>query len=163
MPRPSGAERLGLTRDILRLLGQVFTSVPAPTVVLVVATLLSSARAGMYVASMGGATQALIERDQDGAVGWALVFAGAAYGEYLFYPFRSHLESIILNRTIHHLQRRVLDRASSVPLVVFEHGTFFARLERASDDLGSHVSAILNSLLSTAQLVVMGVSVLAPL
>lgn len=163
MAAPTPARRgSSLTRDVVRLLGQMFRSVPIPTVALIAVSTLSSLRTGLYIASMGGVTQALIDSDRDAAVRWTLLFAVAAYGEYMFYPLRTHLESIILDRTIHDLQHRVLDRASSVPLVAFEHGPFFARLERASDELGSHVSGIFSNLLTAANLVVMGASILAP-
>jgi ABC-type multidrug transport system fused ATPase/permease subunit len=150
-------------RNVLRLLRESFASVPWPATLLIVTTLLSSARTGLYIASMGGVTQALIDSDQDAAVRWTLLFALAAYGEYLFYPLEFHLESIVHDRTIHDLQHRVLERAATAPIVAFEQGPFFSRLERATDNLGSHVSAILNNLLYTAQLVVMAASVLVPL
>lgn len=151
-----------LTKNVLRLLRDLFRAVPVPTVFLVAIVLLSGLRTGLYVASMGGVTQALIDQDQDSAIHWTLLFGVAAYGEYMSYPIRTHLESIILDRTIHRLQHRVLDRASSVPLVAFEHGSFFNRLERASDDLGTHVSTILNYLLYLGGLGIMAASILTP-
>lgn len=163
MTDPQDSADKDLNRNVVRLLRESFAAVPWPTTLLVLTTLLSSARTGFYVASMGGVTQALIGQDQGAAVRWTLVFAAAAYGEYLFYPLRTHLESIILDRTIHRLQRRVLERAATAPLVAFEQGPFFSRLERATDDLGARVSAILNNLLYTAQLIVMAGSVLVPL
>ena len=152
-----------LSRNVLRLLRASFSSVPGPTVLLLAIVGVSSLRTGLYVASMGGVTQALIDGNQDAAIRWTLLFALAAYVEYLSYPFRAYLESMILDRTVHQIQHRVLDRASAVPLVAFEHGSFFARLERASDDLGVHVSAILDNLMFTGSLVIMGASVLVPL
>ncbi len=163
MANDISASGQGLTRNVLRLLRASFSAVPGPTMLLLAVVGVSSLRTGLYVASMGGVTQALIEGDQDSAIRWTLLFALAAYGEYLSYPFRAYLESIVLDRTIHDIQHQVLGRASTVPLVAFEHGSFFARLERATDNLGGHVSAILGNLMFTGSLVIMGASVLVPL
>jgi ABC-type multidrug transport system fused ATPase/permease subunit len=56
-----------------------------------------------------------------------------------------------------------MERAAAVPLVGFEEGPFFARLQRASDDIGGKLSNLLISLIDTFQVFAMGASIAATL
>ena len=153
----------GQRRNLLRLLGEVVRSRPLPVIVLIVAGLIGNARTGIYVAATGGLTQAILDKSSSDAIAWTAAFVGASAIEALYWPVRGYLLTGILDHAIHRIQGRVLERASSAPLVAFEHGPFFARLQRASDNLGQHVTGIFGAVVDTGQLLVMIGSIMVPL
>jgi ATP-binding cassette subfamily B protein len=149
--------------DILRLLVEIFRATPGPVIALIIAGFVGSARTGVFVAAIGGLTQAMLDRDATAGMAWGAAFIGASAVESLFWPLRGHLKSIVLDRAVHRIQGRVLERATSAPLIAFEHGPFFARLQRASDNLGQQVDGILEAVVGTGQLLVMIGAIMVPL
>ena len=149
--------------DLARLLLDIFRSRPLPVISLIIAGLIGNARTGVYVAAIGGMTQAILDQDRASAIIWTAAFFGASLVEALYWPVRGYLQTGILDYAIHRIQGRVLERAASAPLVAFEHGPFFARLQRASDNLGQHVSGIFGAVIDTGQLLVMIGSIMVPL
>lgn len=157
VPPTSAVRQVGtLVADLLR-------SRPGPLIVLILVSFVGSLRVGLYSASIGGIAQALIDRSQRDAVFWFGAFVLAGIIEQLFWPVRAFMSSIVTDHAVHRIQRRVLDRASSVPLVAFEQGPFFARLQRATDNLGDRITGVLFSMIDLVQFLAMVGSVFVPL
>ncbi len=151
-----------MNRDLLRLLGDTLRARPLPVVALAGLGLVANARVGIYTAAMGAITQALVDRDRQSAVTWMAIFLAASLIEQLYWPLREHLQSIITDSATHRIQGRVLRRAAAAPLVAFEDGPFFERLQRATDDLGSRIAGIFQSGIDVLQVALMMMSMLVP-
>lgn len=147
-------------RDTLRLVGEVGKAKPLASVAMLVVVLVANSRAGLYIAVQGGIVDALLEENARKAVIWALVFVGVNAVEEAYWTIKPWLFAIINDHAAWRFQRRVMERAAAVPLVAFEHGPFFARLKRASDDLGGRFSNMLMSLFDSLQLFTMGASIM---
>ncbi|MGC4192096.1 MAG: ABC transporter ATP-binding protein [Thermomicrobiales bacterium] len=158
-----GAGRVPRWRDVLRLCREMLRARPWPFLLLVIVTVVGNARTGAYILAMGGLTQALITRDERAGYLWAAVFAVTTLIEESYWAVKGYLASIVTDHATFVLQRRVLAKASSAPLVAFEHGPFHARLQRAADNLGQRLSGAFTVVLDLTQVAIMLGSVLAAL
>ncbi len=149
--------------DTLRILAGIARRQPLPFTGLLILTLVANLRAGIYLLAQGGLVNAIIDGDQRTAVLWALTFAGVNILEEAYWTVKPWLTAVVTDRAVHDIQRRVMERAASVPLIAFEHGSFTARLQRASDDLAGKLVGLLVSLVDSLQVLVMGFSVVAAL
>lgn len=150
-------------RDIARLSWQIARANPWATAFQLIAGLLGNARTGLYIAALGGLTQALIDGDQRRAIMWAAAWAGAGVAEMLYWPTKNYIQSSVLDHALHDIHRRVLGAAADTPLERFDEGDFFSRMQRATDELGSHIGMLYASLLDLLQVVVMFTSIMIPL
>lgn len=160
---PANRDDTSRWRDVLRLCSEVARAKPVPLVALLAVTLIGSARTGVYIAAMGGLTQAIVERDQRTGMIWAGAFALATLIEEVYWSVRWFLASMVTDHAVARIQRRVLHTAASAPLIAFEHGPFYARLQRANDNLGEKFSSMFMALIDTLQIFIMLGSVLVPL
>lgn len=162
----AGADTRGLHsrwRDVLRLCREMLRARPMPFLLLGAVTIVGSARTGVYILAMGGLTGALIARDERAGYSWAAVFAITTLIEEGYWAVKGYLSGIVTDHTTFVLQERVLTKAASAPLVAFEHGPFYARLQRASDNLGPRVAGAFMVVLDLAQVTIMLGSVLVAL
>lgn len=150
-------------RQLGTLFADLIRSRPKPLIIVIVLSFVGSLRVGLYAASLGGIAQALIESDERAAVMWIGVFAVASVVEEIFWPTSAYVSTIVSDHAIHRIQRRVLERAATVPLVAFEQGPFFAKLQRATDNLGGRVTSVLFSVIELVQLFAMVGSIFVPL
>ena len=150
-------------RDVMRLCREMLRARPGPFLLLLVVTIVGNARTGVYILAMGGLTEALIARDERAGYLWAAVFAVTTLIEESYWAIKGYLASIVTDHATFSLQERVLAKASSAPLVAFEHGPFHTRLQRASDNLGPRLSGAFMVVLDLAQVAIMLGSVLAAL
>lgn len=155
--------RHSVWRDPLRLCHEMVRSRPGPFLLLVVMVVVGSARTGVYILAMGGLTQAFVTRDERAGYLWAAIFAGASLMEEFYWAAKSYVRSIVTDHATFTLQERVLEKASSAPLLAFEHGPFHARLQRAADNLGQRLAAAFDAALDLLQVSVMLGSVLVAL
>ncbi|HYH11840.1 MAG TPA: hypothetical protein VD789_05740, partial [Thermomicrobiales bacterium] len=162
MSTADATARTEMGRNILRLLGEMFRARPLVMVLLAVFGLILNARGGLYVGVIGAFTQALIDRDREAAIMWAALFLGTSMLEQAYWPTRNYLQSIILDSAIHDVHGRVLRRAASAPLEAFESGAYFARLQRATDNIGQRIASIFQSGHDFLQVLVMMTSILVP-
>ena len=146
-------------RATLRLVGQVARANPLPLAVLLFFVVIASARVGVYVAAEGAFVDALLDADGRQALTWALIWIGTNAVEEFYWVIKPWLFAIVRDHATHRIQKQVLERAAAVPLVAYEQGPFFARLQRASDDIGTKLSDLLLSLIDTLQVFVMGASI----
>ncbi len=149
-------------RGIIQLLGGIGRRNPLPLVSLTLLTIIGNTRTGLYVLSLGGITEALIVQNRHQAIMWALVFLGAGVMEQLYWPFRNHLRSIVVDDAGVLLQKRVLLKSAQVPLEHYEHAPFFNALTRANDDLGGRSGTIISLVFDLLQVLILFASILAP-
>ncbi|MCA9833395.1 MAG: ABC transporter ATP-binding protein [Thermomicrobiales bacterium] len=148
--------------ELIRLLSGIGRRNPWPLLALTLLTIVANTRTGLYVLTLGSITQALIDQNRNQAIAWAAVSLGAGLLEQLYWPFRNHLRSIVEDDAGVYLQKRVLRNTAKVPLEHYEYGPFFTTLTRANDNLGERAAAIISSGFDLLQVLVMFVSILAP-
>ncbi|MBA2470152.1 MAG: ABC transporter ATP-binding protein [Chloroflexia bacterium] len=146
-------------RDTLRLVWQLARERPWPLVILITFVIVGSSRVGVYVAAEGAFVDALFTADGRLALTWALIWIATNALEELYWVVKPWLFAIVKDHAVHRFQKQVMQRAGNVPLVAFEEGPFYARLQRASDDIGGKLSNLLLSLVDTLQVFVMSASV----
>lgn len=150
-------------RDTARLLATIVRIAPWPFVVLVTFIVIGNLRTGIYIQAEGRFVDALFTSNGGQAITWALLWIGASATEEVYWALKAWLVAIVNDGATHHIQKDILHRASRVPLRAFEHGEFYARLQRASDNIGTRLSVLLLGLLDMLQVVVMGIGVAVPL
>lgn len=121
--------------------------------------LIGNARVGVYLAAEGGLVDAMLATDGRKALIWALAWIGTNAMEEVYWATKPLLFAIVRDFAVHRFQKQVMERAATVPLVGFERGPFFARLQRASDNIGGKLSDLLISLIDTLQVFAMGASI----
>jgi ABC-type multidrug transport system fused ATPase/permease subunit len=150
-------------RDAFRLVVDIGRARPWPLIAMVAFVLFGSVRTGIYLAAEGAFVDAFFTSDGEKALLWALIWMTATGSEELYWGIKPWLFSIVKDFAIHRVQKQVMLRATNVPLVSFEQGTFYARLQRASDDIGGKLTSLLISLIDTLQLFTQGASIVVAL
>lgn len=146
-------------RDTFRLLRQLARARPWPLIAMIAFVLIGNARVGVYLAAEGGLVDAMLATDGRKALIWALAWIGTNAMEEVYWATKPWLFAIVRDFAVHRFQKQVMERAATVPLVGFERGPFFARLRRASDNIGGKLSDLLISLIDTLQVFAMGASI----
>jgi ATP-binding cassette subfamily B protein len=135
------------------LVREMWRAHPLATLASLALLFVGNARTGLYVASMGGIVDALIEGRS--TLFWVLVFVLANAMEEFYYGARSVLYAYLLDHATYRLQRRVLTHASAAPLIQFEEGEFFIHLQRASDDMGGRLQRVWTAMTDCLQVAIM--------
>jgi ABC-type multidrug transport system fused ATPase/permease subunit len=146
-------------KDTFRLLLEIGRARPWPLIAMIVFVIVGNSRVGIYLAAQGGFVDALFASDGGKALYWALLWLMAQAFEELYWGFKPWIFSFVKDFAVHRIQKQVMQRASAVPLISFEQGVFYARLQRATDDIGNRLSTLLMSLVDLLQLATMGGSV----
>lgn len=135
-----------------RLVGEVFRSRPKTFVALFLVLLISGAVTGVYIAAIAGITNALIANDTRRAVIWILVWGAANLFEASYWVAKSYWRQLLADHATDAIQRRLFASAAGAPLAAYEDGKFFGLLERAADNLGDHLRALIVTLTDLTQL-----------
>jgi len=146
-------------RDTSRLVWQIVRDRPWPVIAMLGFLLIGNARTGLYLVAEGALVDGFFTGDQHQMLVWVFIWIGLWLTEDLYWLTKPWLFAIVKDRAVYRFQRRMMEQAASVPLVAFEHGSFHARLQRASDDIGGKLSTLLMSLIDTLQVFLMGLSV----
>ncbi len=145
----AGRSRRQLWGDTWKLIVEFWRAHPLATTSMVALVLLGGARTGIYVTAMGGVVDALVggEGASGQSVGfWLAVFVLAMLLEQIYWLVIPVLTGFLNDHASYRVHRDVLERASGVPLIRFEDGVFFKRLQRASDDVGNRLLSVIEVL-----------------
>lgn len=116
----------------------VAAAAPLPLLASVGIVILNGARTGAYTYFTAGLVNGLVRGH--GALPWAAAFAAVAFLEDLTWSFGGAVQTWFCDVATLHVQRRVLARAASVPLVRLSDPEFADLLARATGDLGDRLA-----------------------
>lgn len=153
------ASRRAPTRDVLRLLLDIYRARPRTVIGLIVITLVNGVRTAIYMLSIRGITQGIVDRDLDQAMVWGIAFTVAALFENIMWLVDWFLTSIVTDHAVFAIQDRVLRVAATAELIAFEQATFAERLERATDAVGTRLADIISSIRQLLAVLSAGTSV----
>lgn len=146
-------------RDTLTLIWEIARARPWPLLAMIAFVLIGNARAGIYIAAQGALVDALFMSDGRKALTWATAWIVTNAVEEAYWATKPWLVALIYDDAVYRFQKRVMERAASVPLIAFDQGTFFARLQRANDNIGGKLSNLLMFLVDSLEDVILGASI----
>lgn len=165
-----GNGRIGLWRQVFGLLRELWASQPLAAALVLAFMVVGNARAGLSPLAMGGLIDALAGSGT-GKVGtlpsakelsslppavfWVVVYVFGNVLEQVYWTIEPVVSTYLFDYAGHRLQRRVLLRAASAPLIQFEEGSFFDQLQRASANLGQRLAGVYRQLLVLGRIALM--------
>ena len=140
--------------DLAAVGWELFRASPWSAAGLTLVLVVGNAPVGAMAAAMGGFVDAAI-RGQGGAMAlWLGVYAASALVEQFYWSFKNLAVQHLRDHGLYRLQRRLLERAASVPLARFEEAPFFDLLQRAGDGLDGRIHTLIYAVADLAQLLV---------
>lgn len=141
--------------EIGRLVKEYWAAYPLASAGLLVVLLTGNARVGLYLLAMGGLVDALMGGAGRAALLWAAVYVAADALEQAYWPVKNALYNVLQDHSASRIQRRVLERAASAPLIQFEEREFFDHLQRASSGMGERLARVSITVVDTGQVLLM--------
>ena len=159
VPAAPTRSRVGLWRDIATVLVEFARAHPLAFGVLILLH-VSNARAGIYLAAMSAIIDGIVRASLgQPPVGppllfWFALWAGTTVFERIYWFSEPILSTYLGDHGLHRITRRIVLRSSAAPLIDFEVGDFFDRLQRASEGHGWRLLDVFRRLLNLARTVV---------
>ena len=163
-----GRSRVALWRDVFSLLAELARARPLAFGALVLLH-LSNLRTGIFFTAMVGAVDAAVRIGAGDATGqesmtfWIFVYALTRLADELYFFFEPVVFTYVVDHGGHRIMRDVLVRAANAPLIDFEVGDFFDRLQRATSNHARRLVDVYGRLTNISRSVLGAASIVASL